>query len=82
MNKAKVIKTSFFDQKNYIQTEEEKNLCYVRDENSFWLDVRKADVDLSDMFSYMNDDVLYEGYLNKKKKSKNTATHYYRYCLK
>jgi hypothetical protein len=31
------------------------------------------------MFSYLNDDVLYEGYLNKKsKKTKSIVKHYYR----
>ena len=37
MNKDNAIKTSFFDQKNYIQNEEEKSLCYCRPDNSFWL---------------------------------------------
>ena len=66
MNKDNVIKTSFFDQKNYISTEEEKSLCYVRPENEFWLKLKNKNLNMNEMFCYLNDDVLYEGYLYKK----------------
>lgn len=72
-----MIKTSFFDQKNFIHTQEEESLCYCRPEGSFWLCNRQQD--MHQIFPHLNDDVLFEDYLNKKsKKSKQNKSHYYR----
>ncbi len=74
-----VISTSFFDQKNYLSNEEEKKLCYVRPEKSFWLNNKSDDVDLEDIFSYVNDDILFEGVLYKRSsKTRQEKKHYYR----
>jgi len=29
MNSSNIIKTSFFDTKNYVETDEERDLCFV-----------------------------------------------------
>ncbi len=73
-----IIKGSFFDQKNYIQTEEERNLIYVRNSKSFWLDNKKGDVKLNTMFAYVSDEVLMESILWKRSKKQGKKQHYYR----
>ena len=74
-----MIKNSFFDQKNYIETEEDRKLCYLPPEDSMWLKKKNTKLDLTGMLAYINDEVLIESYLlkqsNKHKKSKK---HYYR----
>jgi calcium-dependent protein kinase len=62
-----------------LTNEEEKKLCYVRPEKSFWIKNKGDEIDLDDIFSYVNDDILQEGYVMRRSlKTKKEKTHYYR----